>query len=262
MRWIPAPGPGSRSRREGASGAARHGRPPACIPAVAPRVLGWHRAHAQAIDDPGPGGPGPAGRRHGAGGRGAAVRGDARQRGGAATGAAAAGGRARAVLPPCGHARRGLRPELPHRRPGRAAQPLAGRPGAGRAHRRGAAGARDRGGAAGAGRAGLPRARHGGARFRSAERACGRGPHGRRLRRRPARLRAGGAPAADGVSRARRREPRAGHRTPAIMVLGDAVGGRALPEGAAVVIEPAAAGPRPLGILAPVPLVGDGFHDC
>jgi phosphohistidine phosphatase SixA len=52
-----------------------------------------------------------------------------------------------------------------------------------------------------------------------------------------------------------------GHRTPAIMVLGDTVGGRALPEGAAVVIEPGAA-PRTIGILAPVPVVGDGFHGC
>ena len=45
------------------------------------------------------------------------------------------------------------------------------------------------------------------------------------------------------------------------LVLGGAVAGRALPEGAALVIEPGADGPRPLGILAPVPLVGDGFHD-
>lgn len=53
-----------------------------------------------------------------------------------------------------------------------------------------------------------------------------------------------------------------GHRTPAILVLGDAVAGRAFPEGTAVVVEPGAGGPRPLGILAPVPLVGDGFHGC
>ncbi|HEX2546987.1 MAG TPA: histidine phosphatase family protein [Ramlibacter sp.] len=53
-----------------------------------------------------------------------------------------------------------------------------------------------------------------------------------------------------------------GHRTPAIQVMGNAVGGRALPEGAAVVIEPGASGPRPIGILAPVPTVGSGFHDC
>lgn len=53
-----------------------------------------------------------------------------------------------------------------------------------------------------------------------------------------------------------------GHRTPAIMVLGPAVGGRALPEGAAIVIEPAAAGPRLLGILEAAPVPGGGFHAC
>ncbi|MFL1461867.1 hypothetical protein ACI6QG_06670 [Roseococcus sp. DSY-14] len=50
-----------------------------------------------------------------------------------------------------------------------------------------------------------------------------------------------------------------GHRTPAIMVLGDAlVGGRAFPEGAALVIERGAA----LGILELAPLEGGGFHGC
>lgn len=53
-----------------------------------------------------------------------------------------------------------------------------------------------------------------------------------------------------------------GHRTPAIMVLGPAVGGRALPEGAAIVIAPAAAGPRLLGILEAAPVPGGGFHAC
>jgi phosphohistidine phosphatase SixA len=53
-----------------------------------------------------------------------------------------------------------------------------------------------------------------------------------------------------------------GHRTPAILVLGDAVGGRALPESGAVVLEPGPAGPKAIGILALVPLVGDGFHGC
>jgi phosphohistidine phosphatase SixA len=53
-----------------------------------------------------------------------------------------------------------------------------------------------------------------------------------------------------------------GHRTPAILVLGDAVGGRALPESGAVVIEPGPAGPKAIGILTLVPLVGDGFHGC
>lgn len=50
-----------------------------------------------------------------------------------------------------------------------------------------------------------------------------------------------------------------GHRTPAIMVLGDAlVGGRAFPEGAALVIERGAA----LGIVEFAPLEGGGFHGC
>jgi len=53
-----------------------------------------------------------------------------------------------------------------------------------------------------------------------------------------------------------------GHRTPAIMVLGPEVGGRAFPEGAALVVEPAAAGPRLLGILMPAPIPGGGFHQC
>jgi phosphohistidine phosphatase SixA len=53
-----------------------------------------------------------------------------------------------------------------------------------------------------------------------------------------------------------------GHRTPAIMVLGPSLGGDAFPEGTALVIEPGAPGPRVLGILAPAPLVGSGFHSC
>ena len=53
-----------------------------------------------------------------------------------------------------------------------------------------------------------------------------------------------------------------GHRTPAIMVLGAAIGGDALPEGAAVVVEPAATGPRILGILETAPVPGGGFHGC
>lgn len=51
-----------------------------------------------------------------------------------------------------------------------------------------------------------------------------------------------------------------GHRTPAIMIYGQAVGGRAFPEGAALVIEPGAA--QPLGIVEFVPLPGGGFHGC
>lgn len=52
-----------------------------------------------------------------------------------------------------------------------------------------------------------------------------------------------------------------GHRTPAIMVLGGAVGGRALPEGGAIVLEPATP-PRVLGIVMFAPIPGAGFHGC
>lgn len=52
-----------------------------------------------------------------------------------------------------------------------------------------------------------------------------------------------------------------GHRTPAIMLLGEAVAGAAFPEGAALVLQP---GPAPLllGILALAPVPGGGFHGC
>jgi len=54
-----------------------------------------------------------------------------------------------------------------------------------------------------------------------------------------------------------------GHRTPAIMVAGEAVGGRAFPEGAALVIRPLGGdGFRVLGILMPAPIEGGGFHAC
>ncbi|MBR0652471.1 hypothetical protein GXW78_22635 [Roseomonas terrae] len=54
-----------------------------------------------------------------------------------------------------------------------------------------------------------------------------------------------------------------GHRTPAIMVAGDAVGGRAFPEGSALVITPGDAGGfRVPGILDLAPLPGGGFHNC
>ena len=58
-----------------------------------------------------------------------------------------------------------------------------------------------------------------------------------------------------------------GHRTPAIMVLGDRVAGRAFPEGAALVVRPAGgaeggAGFALLGILALAPTPGGGFHGC
>lgn len=66
-----------------------------------------------------------------------------------------------------------------------------------------------------------------------------------------------GAPAPAGTNRVL-----VGHRTPAIMVLGDPVAGRALPEGAALVLEPREGGPALLGILALAPIAGGGFHGC
>jgi phosphohistidine phosphatase SixA len=53
-----------------------------------------------------------------------------------------------------------------------------------------------------------------------------------------------------------------GHRTPAIMVAGETVGGRAFPEGAALVIEPREGDFAVLGILVPAPIEGGGFHGC
>jgi phosphohistidine phosphatase SixA len=53
-----------------------------------------------------------------------------------------------------------------------------------------------------------------------------------------------------------------GHRTPAILVLGTSVGGKAFPEGAALVIEPTGRSPRVLGILKLAPIAGGGFHGC
>ncbi len=52
-----------------------------------------------------------------------------------------------------------------------------------------------------------------------------------------------------------------GHRTPAIMLLGPEVAGRAFPEGAAIVLEPATP-PRILGIVMFAPIPGAGFHGC
>jgi phosphohistidine phosphatase SixA len=53
-----------------------------------------------------------------------------------------------------------------------------------------------------------------------------------------------------------------GHRMPAIMVAGDAVAGRAFPEGAALVISPGGEGFALLGILLLAPLPEGGFHAC
>jgi phosphohistidine phosphatase SixA len=53
-----------------------------------------------------------------------------------------------------------------------------------------------------------------------------------------------------------------GHRTPAIMVAGDAVAGRAFPEGGALVVEPRPDGFAVLGILEFAPIPGGGFHGC
>jgi hypothetical protein len=53
-----------------------------------------------------------------------------------------------------------------------------------------------------------------------------------------------------------------GHRTPAIMVAGDMMGGRAFPEAAALVIEPRGDGFAMLGIVEFAPIPGAGFHGC
>ncbi|MBY0361723.1 MAG: histidine phosphatase family protein [Phreatobacter sp.] len=52
-----------------------------------------------------------------------------------------------------------------------------------------------------------------------------------------------------------------GHRTPAMMLFGEAAGGQAFPEGSAIVMEPAPV-PRLLGVLMPAPIPGAGFHNC
>jgi phosphohistidine phosphatase SixA len=66
-----------------------------------------------------------------------------------------------------------------------------------------------------------------------------------------------GAPVPPGTNRVL-----VGHRTPAIMVAGQAVGGRAFPEGAALVIAPRGGAFDVLGILMPAPIEGGGFHAC
>ncbi|MBL0930007.1 MAG: histidine phosphatase family protein [Alphaproteobacteria bacterium] len=53
-----------------------------------------------------------------------------------------------------------------------------------------------------------------------------------------------------------------GHRTPAIMVLGESVAQRAFPEGSALVLEPVPPRGRLLGIWMPAPIEGAGFHSC
>ncbi|PWS36624.1 hypothetical protein DFH01_15920 [Falsiroseomonas bella] len=53
-----------------------------------------------------------------------------------------------------------------------------------------------------------------------------------------------------------------GHRTPGIMVFGDAVAGRAFPEGSALVIAPRGDDFALLGVLELAPLPGGGFHNC
>ncbi|SDD78039.1 Phosphohistidine phosphatase SixA [Belnapia rosea] len=55
-----------------------------------------------------------------------------------------------------------------------------------------------------------------------------------------------------------------GHRTPAIMLFGQAVAGDAFPEGAALIVEPRrdGAGFALLGIVALAPVPGGGFHGC
>ncbi|UPY35569.1 histidine phosphatase family protein [Sediminicoccus sp. KRV36] len=63
------------------------------------------------------------------------------------------------------------------------------------------------------------------------------------------------APVSPGVNRVL-----VGHRTPAIMIFGDPVAGRAFPEGAALVIQPGVM--RVLGVAEFAPLPGGGFHGC
>lgn len=53
-----------------------------------------------------------------------------------------------------------------------------------------------------------------------------------------------------------------GHRTPAIMVAGRAVGGTAFPEGAALVLRPSGDGFAILGVVMFAPIPGAGFHAC
>jgi phosphohistidine phosphatase SixA len=53
-----------------------------------------------------------------------------------------------------------------------------------------------------------------------------------------------------------------GHRTPAIMVLGQSVAQQAFPEGAALVIEPTGQSAKLLGILMLAPIKGAGFSGC
>jgi phosphohistidine phosphatase SixA len=65
------------------------------------------------------------------------------------------------------------------------------------------------------------------------------------------------APVAPGMNRVL-----VGHRTPAIMVLGEAVAQRAFPEGSAIVLEPVPLRGRILGIWMPAPIPGGGFHSC
>lgn len=66
-----------------------------------------------------------------------------------------------------------------------------------------------------------------------------------------------GAPVASGANRVL-----VGHRTPGIMVAGERVGGRAFPEGAALVIAPQGQGFEVLGILMLAEIPGGGFHNC
>jgi phosphohistidine phosphatase SixA len=66
-----------------------------------------------------------------------------------------------------------------------------------------------------------------------------------------------GAPVPAGLNRVL-----VGHRTPAIMLLGDPVAGRGFPEGAALVLEPRGGTAVLRGILDLAPAPGGGFHGC
>jgi len=53
-----------------------------------------------------------------------------------------------------------------------------------------------------------------------------------------------------------------GHRTPAVLVVGEGLAGRALPEGGAAVLRPHGERFQLLGVLMPAPIEGAGFHGC
>ncbi len=158
--------------------------------------------------------------------------------------------RPRGVLPPRGYHRHALRPQFPgRRRPGRAAQHLRARPGAVARHRPGlrCSASRSRGRSSPGrciARATRPEEAFGRAAVRVVDGLLADGLRGGRLDVVLAEhRRLFTAPVEAGANRVL-----VGHRTPAIMVIGAAVGGRAFPEGAALLrLEPGHEQPRLLG---------------